>query len=247
LGLDIAELLLGVTDDASTLSSTFSETWLNQPVLFSVEYALAMQWMGFGVLPNAMLGVGVGEYVAACLAGVFELPEALQLVTARSRRLGDALSGADVAAFAYQVKLSQPRAPTLDCWSTRTGRLMTAEQALDPAYWAGQLQGPILLNECLERLLEQQDAVLIEVGPGAVLAALATAHPLAKRSRLVFSSLAAQDHSADDSVRPWLACLGKIWCAGFDLDWQRSWSSPRRARIALPAYPFEKVRHWIDL
>jgi len=247
LGLDIAELLLGVTDDASTLSSTFSETWLNQPVLFSVEYALAMQWMGFGVLPNAMLGVGVGEYVAACLAGVFELPEALQLVTARSRRLGDALSGADVAAFAYQVKLSQPRAPTLDCWSTRTGRLMTAEQALDPAYWAGQLQGPILLNECLERLLEQQDAVLIEVGPGAVLAALATAHPLAKRSRLIFSSLAAQDHSADDSVRPWLACLGKIWCAGFDLDWQRSWSSPRRARIALPAYPFEKVRHWIDL
>ena len=50
-----------------------------------IEYALARLWMSWGVKPTAMIGHSVGEYVAGCLAGVFTLETALELVAQRAR------------------------------------------------------------------------------------------------------------------------------------------------------------------
>ena len=61
------------------------QTGYTQPTLFSIEYGLARLWQSWGVIPDVVLGHSVGEYVAACIAGVFDLPEALKLVAARGR------------------------------------------------------------------------------------------------------------------------------------------------------------------
>ncbi|HVR09702.1 MAG TPA: beta-ketoacyl synthase N-terminal-like domain-containing protein, partial [Thermoanaerobaculia bacterium] len=70
------------------------QTWLTQPALFAVEYALARLWESWGVVAEGMVGHSVGEYVAATLAGVMELPAALALVAARGRLVGSLPGGA---------------------------------------------------------------------------------------------------------------------------------------------------------
>ncbi len=70
--------------DAAT-PSKLQETAYTQPALFAVEYALVQLWLSWGIEPGVVLGHSVGEYVAACVAGVFSLEDGLTLIAHRGR------------------------------------------------------------------------------------------------------------------------------------------------------------------
>ncbi len=81
--------------------SPLSETAYTQPALFALEYSLAQLWMGWGIQPAVLMGHSVGEYVAACLAGVFSLEDGLKLIAHRARLMQSLSSdGAMVSALA---------------------------------------------------------------------------------------------------------------------------------------------------
>ena len=80
LDKSLAELIYG-DDDSDSLDLTA----ITQPVLFAIEYALARLWQSWGIRPDAVLGHSVGEYAAACVAGVFSLADALGLIAERGR------------------------------------------------------------------------------------------------------------------------------------------------------------------
>ncbi len=83
MGVDLREIIYADDLPAEEASARLADTRFAQPSLFAVEYALAKLWIEWGIVPQAMIGHSIGEYVAACLAGVFSLEDALRLVAAR--------------------------------------------------------------------------------------------------------------------------------------------------------------------
>ncbi len=79
------ELLQVLFSDSEDSVRALDQTRYTQPALFAIEYALGKLWMSWGIVPKVMMGHSAGEYVAACLAGVFSLEDGLKLVAERGR------------------------------------------------------------------------------------------------------------------------------------------------------------------
>ena len=90
LGVDLREVLYADNVDAD---ERIQQTALTQPALFVTEYALARLFIEWGIEPEAMIGHSIGEYVAACLAGVFSVEDALAMVASRGRMMQEVAAG----------------------------------------------------------------------------------------------------------------------------------------------------------
>lgn len=113
LGRDLRQLLYPSQDAVAQADEALRQTAITQPALFAVEFALARLWESWGVRPAAMSGHSIGEYVAACLAGVFELEEALRLVAVRGRLMQELPSGAMLAVFLPEAEIVPTLGPEL--------------------------------------------------------------------------------------------------------------------------------------
>jgi acyl transferase domain-containing protein len=103
LELDLRDLLYPQFQSQS--GTLLTQTRYAQPALFVIEYALAQLWMSWGVKPSAMIGHSIGEYVAACLAGVFSLDDALKLVTIRGQLMQQLPAGSMLAVSLSEAEL----------------------------------------------------------------------------------------------------------------------------------------------
>ncbi len=311
-GVDLRQVMHQATADP-VAQERLARTDLAQPALFVVEYALARLLMSWGITPAAMIGHSVGEFVAACLAGVFTLDEALGLVAARGRlmqalppggmmaipvphaeaaslmagtslsiaaingprlsvvagplddidkleaRLGaGGLSGARLhtshafhssmmdpitEAFAGLVARTSRKAPSIPYVSNVTGTWITAAEATDPAYWVRHLRQPVLFADGIRAVLKDSRRALLEVGPGATLTTLARQNSTG--SALILQTMPrAQEKETDCAAL--LGALARLWLAGVPVDFTRVHAGENRRRVALPTYPFERKRFWVD-
>ncbi|NET55353.1 MAG: SDR family oxidoreductase [Symploca sp. SIO2E6] len=97
LGFDLRDILYPSEDKTETATEKLKQTAITQPALFVIEYALAQLWMSWGVKPAAAIGHSIGEYVAATLAGVLSLEDALKVVACRGRLMQSMPTGSMLA------------------------------------------------------------------------------------------------------------------------------------------------------
>ncbi len=154
MGLDLRETLFPSESGSREAEERIGRTEYTQPALFVLEYALAQLWLSWGVRPDSLIGHSIGEYVAACIAGVFSLPDALRLVAARGRLMGALPRGSMLAVFLTEEELR----PLLDD-SVSIAAINTASTCV--------VSGP---SESIEDLRQRFTARGIECRP------LATSH-----------------------------------------------------------------------
>jgi len=314
LGLDLLSVLYPVEKEAEAASRQIQQTHITQVALFVVEFALAKLWMQWGVQPQAIIGHSIGEYVAACLAGVFSLEDGLAVVAARGRAMQQlprgtmlavslseeevksvlveglsiaAINGASlcvisgptdaVAEFennlnergvncrrlqtshAFHSKMMEPvirpfverlkgirlNPPKIPFISNVTGTWITEAEATDPVYWGRQLRRTVRFADGLNEVLKGMNRVLLEIGPGTTLTTLARQHPSKTADQVIISTLRHPHHQQSDE-EVLLDALGRVWLAGVKVDWSGFYAGQRRSRLALPTYPFERQRYWIE-
>ncbi len=293
--------------------SLLNETVYTQPALFSLEYALAKLWISWGVNPSITMGHSVGEYVAACIAGVFSLEDGLKLISERGRLI-QALprNGAMAAIFtdestvnkalatyngvvsiaaingpqlivisggsvevneickkfksenissqplnvshAFHSALMQPMLedfekvassvrfskPDLGLISNVTGDFV-GDEVTTHEYWVRHIMKPVRFYDSIKALFDSGQNVFVEIGPHPVLTGMGKkcligvdAHWMASLQR------------GKDDWEQMLLSLGSLYQLGKHIDWKSFDQNYGRRRVALPTYPFQRERCWIE-
>ena len=145
-----------------------------------------------------------------------------------------------LAEFTELVAATERSAPRLPFLSNVTGAWITPDDATDPAYWARHLRAAVRFGDCVSTLLAEGDWLLVECGPGRQLAGLARL----QLPRDAFAPLPSLPGPRDQSpdLHTLYAAAGTLWSNGVSLD---GFGAPGR-RVALPTYPWERKRMWIE-
>ena len=298
------------TDEARRL---LDQTGYAQPALFALEYALAELWRSWGIEPAAVMGHSVGEYVAACVAGVFGLEDGLRLIAARGRLMQALPQGGAMAALftdeqtaiaaieahagavslaalngpantvisgaapeveairqalqqrgigsvrlnvshafhsplmepildefgriAEQIGYAHPRIPlilNLDGQSAGPGRI-------GAVYWRRHARSSVRFQESLQTLAAQEFRIFLEIGPKAALTGMAR-RCIEPKGAAWLASLTEKE----DDWRQMLQSLAQLSIHGFDVDWAGYDRDYSRHIVALPTYPFQRQRYWLN-
>jgi acyl transferase domain-containing protein len=210
--------------------------------LFALEYALAELWQAWGIKPAAVLGQGVGEYVAAWVAGMISLEDALELAVERQRLLssseGKALPEVLQDAFEQKAGRIACQAPCLPLISMSEGQGFGGGALPDAAYWRRQLGATGRSAQGIAALKDKGCQCFLEIGPEPVFA-LQDAGQAGAVTWL--SSLAA----ATDDWQALLSSLASLYVRGAAVDWEGFDQDYDRRRQPLPTYPFQRKRYWI--
>ncbi|MEP0883297.1 SDR family NAD(P)-dependent oxidoreductase [Trichocoleus sp. ST-U3] len=131
IGMDLRSLLYPNQPNPEAAAEKLKQTCFAQPALFAIEYALAQLWMSWGISPQAMLGHSIGEYVAACLAGVMSVEDALALVAIRGRLMQQMPAGAMLAVSLPEAEVKSLLNEKLSLAATNAPSLCVVSGTLD--------------------------------------------------------------------------------------------------------------------
>lgn len=297
----------------SGVSGLLDETGYTQPALFALEYSLAELWKSWGIEPSWVMGHSVGEYVAACVAGIFSLEDGLKLIAERARLMQVLPRDGDmVAVMADEEKVSSVIRPYEDKVSIaaingpqsivisgeqravqkvvgifqsegiKTHRLtvshafhsplmepmlsdfervageinylpprialisnvsggLAGEEITTPAYWVRHVREPVRFSASMKTLSKLGCGMFVEIGPRPILLGMGR-RCLPEETGVWLPSLG-QGQSDWQTI---LQSLGELYVRGASIDWPGLDRDTVRSKVALPTYPWQRKRYWIE-
>jgi tyrocidine synthetase-3 len=142
-----------------------------------------------------------------------------------------------------QVSWNKPQIPFI---SNVTGDWITAEQAANPGYWGEHMCSTVRFSDGLNKLLEKENSIFIEIGAGRILGMMVRVHPAKKPGHRVLNIVKHQQEKVPDDYFL-LDKVGQLWLYGQQIDWAGFYREEERYRVSLPGYPFEGKRYWMDM
>lgn len=307
--------LLHVLFEDGSDSVLIHETCYTQPALFVLEYALAELWRSWGIEADYVMGHSVGEYVAACYAGVMSWEDGLKLIAERARLMQSlakdglmaviasseaAVAGAispfaaeisiaginhdknvvisgkksRVEAFvkyftnlgvatqtltvshAFHSPLMDPildafeakarevnfQAPKIKLVSNLKGRIFAKGEVPDAKYYREHLRSAVRFSEGIQALEKEGCELFLELGPQAHLSGMGRKCLASKNASWIWSL-----KPGVEDERALSEAAGKMYLKGLKPDWKKLNQYASSAPLALPHYPFEREKFWIDL
>ncbi len=214
---------------------------------FSGQYALARLWLSFGLRPEAMIGQDIGEYVAACVSGVFSLEEALSLVVVRAQLIESTDPAATrveriasiLDTFADCLRETRRGPIGLPLVSGVDGAWVDDAGIDDPDYWLRHLRDPDRFANGLSMLAQSRQRCFLAIGAATTPAAFSMAGEIGTERIVAMAD-------ADDGYRGLCAAMAGLWSNGVEFDWRATRSGRAPGRIPLPTYVFERESYWIS-
>jgi polyketide synthase PksJ len=231
-GVDLKSALYHEENRREESILNLKQEHIGAELTFAVEYAMARLWMSWGIYPKSMMGLGVGEIIAACLSGILSLEDALLLVVYIYTKKEN------LESKVLKIKLGSPKIRLI---SGKSGNWMTQEEAQNHDYWMG-LPNVRVTARGIKTFLNDSEGVLLEIAIGST----GIDYSAEKSNRVVISSLRPETVPCQDQEFLMMS-LGKCWLAGVKIDWRGFYSKEKRKRIVVPTYPFERKRYWIDI
>ena len=216
----------------------------SQPAVYALATAVTALWASVGIRPGVVAGQGIGDLAAAWAADLFTLEDGLRLAAARGADLGRprtrvaaAMQPAgpsegppsDFEACLEEVEFSPPSRSLL---SQVTGQPLDHGRAPGADYRGALARTAQTPDHLADKLAALDADMVLEIGPQSV------GSPV---------PLSAWPEPAEKPHASFEESVARVYEAGLEVSFNGLFAGETRCRISLPAYPFERRRHWIEV
>ena len=145
--------------------------------------------------------------------------------------------------FAEVAKSIAYQSPEIPIVSNASGELLGAEQAADPAYWVAQVRQPVRFADAVGTLAELGASAYLEIGPDAVLSAMASECLQAEEQEAQTIPTLREGRAEPEAL---IGALGEAHAVGAKVQWPAFFAGSGAKAVALPTYAFQRERYWLS-
>lgn len=233
----LAEPLLSAILEKESL---LEESQYKIPALFASQMAMTALWRSWGVEPEVVTGDGVGQYAAACAAGILKWDDGLKLAAKRgsfSEGKGGKVSSADLDELEELANSFESRPAERALISSSTGKLIAPRTSLDGSDWKAWASISTTHKESGKALQKQECGWILEVGPPSTFVG-----EMAKAGGFNADTILLSPEGEDSVMLPSLA---KLYVSGLTPHFKNVGKPKQGTKARIPTYPFQRKHYWI--